>query len=492
MRLLFLFSLLFATANLQATCQSNLFSFKVNSSKAAPGTILDVLENLTQECKMSIVFADDKTQEMVNKKISYMNIQDFSIEDLLDLLLTQNNLYYTLSDNNILKVSYLKTKSFYIDYVNFSQVRNTSNKVISTGSGGGGGGQGGGGASGGGGQGGGGGGGGGLSGSGSTTLDFVTEFKFWDNIKAEIESVLHREGDGFSANKTIVNQEAGIITVTGTKRQTQRISQYIDTITQRLHKQVLIDAKIIEVTYDADKKTGINWSKFQASLQAKGGGEESTLLSTLGNPTSVLGYNFDLQGLVNFLKTQGDVNVVSNPKILTLNNQPAIINVGEEKNYKYTLGTTTTTTNGVVQSDPQFAVGSTFVGVTLGIVPEVTQNDDIILKINPIISEISKNHLGADGYPNLAPDIKIKQLSSIIKVRNNQQVVIGGLIQKRTENRVTKIPVLGDIPILGMAFKSHNKVRTKSELIIVMTPKLVSGENSTPSLGEIDSTQIYY
>jgi len=468
MKFLMLFVLLFSTLNLQASCQSNLFSFKVNSSKSAPGTILDVLENLNQECKMSLVFADEKTKEMVNKKISYMNIKDFSLDDLLELLLSENNLFYTLTDNNVLKVSYLRTQSFYIDYVSFSKTSNTSNKTITTGSSS---------SS----------AGGSSIGSGSTTLDFVSEFKFWDNIKEEIETILNRQGDSFNANKTIINQEAGIVTVTGTKNQTDRISKYIEKITQRLHKQILIDAKLIEITYSDDQTTGIDWGKFQASLKGSGSGEDSTLLHTLGNPASMLGYNFDMEGLINFLKTQGAVSIVSNPKILTLNNQPAVINVGEEKNYKYTLGTATTTTNGVIQSDPQFEVGSTFVGVTLGIVPQVTQDNNIILKINPIVSEISKNHIDENGNPNLAPDIKIKQLSSIIKVKNNQRVIIGGLVQKKVEDKITKIPLLGDIPLLGLAFKSKTKVKSKSELIIVMSPKLISGEKSTLSLGELEN-----
>jgi len=467
-KFLMLFVLVFSTLNLQASCQSNLFSFKVNSTKSAPGTILDVLENLNQECKMSLVFADEKTKEMVKQKISYMNIKDFSLDDLLELLLAENNLFYTLTDNNVLKVSYLKTKSFYIDYVSFSKTSNKSNKTITTGSAGA----------------------GSVSGSDSTTLDFVTEFKFWDNIKEEIVSILNREGDTFNANKTIINQEAGVITVTGTKKQTDRISKYIEKITARLHKQILIDAKIIEVTYSDEQTTGIDWSKFQASLAGNVKGDDGTLLHTLGSPASMLGYNFDMEGLINFLKTQGDVSIVSNPKILTLNNQPAIINVGEEKNYKYTLGTTTTTTNGVIQSDPQFEVGSTFIGVTLGIVPQVTQDNHIILKINPIISEISKNHLDKDGNPNLAPDIKIKQLSSIIKLKNNQRVIIGGLIQKRVEDKITKIPLLGNIPLLGLAFKSKTKVISKSELIIVMSPKLITGEESTLSLDELEHSII--
>jgi len=468
MRLLIYVFLSIATLNGYASCQNDLFTFKVNSSKKSSATILNVLENLNQTCKLSIVFSDDKTKELVNKKISYLNVKDVPLESLLNLLLTQNNLFYTLEDN-ILKISYLQTKSFYIDYINFSKVTNSSSKTISTGSSGSKNG------------------GGGLGGKGSTDIKFDTEFGFWENIQKEIDSILVRSTDSQTTAKTIVNKEAGLLTVTGTKQQIDRVSKYIKKLTSRLHKQVLIEAKIIEVTYDNDHTTGINWSQLQASLNGHVSGVDKTLIHTLGHPTSILGYNLDMEGLLRFLKTQGEVSIVSNPKVLTLNNQPAVINVGEEKNYKYTLGTSTTTTNGVVQSDPQYEVGTTFVGVTLGIVPEVTQDDNIILKINPSVSEISKNHLDKNGVPNLAPDIKVKQLSSIVKVKNNQQIIIGGLVQKRSENRVTKVPVLGNIPILGNAFKSNNIVKTKSELIIVMRPKLISGDFSSPSLGELEN-----
>jgi len=177
---------------------------------------------------------------------------------------------------------------------------------------------------------------------------------------------------------------------------------------------------------------------------------------------------------------------VSNPKILTLNNQPAIINVGEEKNYKFTTGSTVTSTAGGSIETPQFEVGSTFVGVTLSILPEVTQDNFIILKINPTISEISKQHVDEKGNPNLAPDIKIKQLASVVKVKNNKKILLGGLIQNKSENKVTKVPVLSAIPILGHAFKSNKKVNTKSELIIVITPKLVRGDETEPTLENLD------
>ncbi len=461
MRILTIALILFMSINLQANCQSKFFSFKVNSTKSSPGSILNVLENLSSECRMSLIFADDTTRELVNKKISYLSVNDFSLEDILDLLLTENNLFYTLSDKNVLKISHLQTKTFFIDYVSFTSRSSVSNKTIQTGSNDG--------------------------GDGSTSLTSASDFKFWDEIKTEMQTILNRDGDTYSSDKTIINQAAGLITVTGTKRQIDRMQKYIDTLMERLHKQIIIDAKIIEVTYALDQTLGIDWSKFEATLNGTAdGSKESGLLNTLKDPTYLAKYNFTIAGLVDFLKTQGDVNIVSNPKILTLNNQPAVINVGEEKNYKYTLGSTTTTTNGVVQSEPQFEIGSTFVGVTLAIVPQITKDDFIILKINPTISEISKQHVDELGNANMAPDIKIKQLSSVVKVKNSKKILLGGLIQNKSENKITKIPGISAIPILGNLFKSKKKVNTKSELIIVITPKLIRGDENAPTLEDLD------
>ena len=464
MRILLLIFLFLGT-NLYADCQTKYFSFKVKSTKRNPGTIMNVLENLSHTCKLNLIFSDDKSREIVNHKISYMNVHDVSLDELLNLLLNENNLNYEFINHSTLKISYLKTKSFYIDYVNFTKRSSQTNKTISTGNG--------------------------ENGNGSFTLNSQSDFMFWDNLKKEVENILHRDGDQYMPTETTVNQEAGLLTVTGTKKQLDRVSKYIVTMMKRLHKQILIDAKVIEVTYSNDQTTGIDWSKFQADLKGSSEGQKNNLLNTLNHPNYLIGYNFTMDGLLNFLKTQGKVNVVSNPKILTLNNQPAIINVGEEKNYKFTTGTQTTTTNGTVLQEPQYEVGSTFVGVTLSILPEVTQDDFIILKINPIISEITERHLDADGVPSLAPDIKIKQLSSIVKVKNNKKVLLGGLIQTRTENKVNKIPFLGDIPILGHAFRSKKKVKSKSELIIVMTPKLVRGDEEEPSLAKLEHSIDY-
>jgi general secretion pathway protein D len=126
------------------------------------------------------------------------------------------------------------------------------------------------------------------------------------------------------------------------------------------------------------------------------------------------------------------------------------------------------------------------VGVTLNIVAEVTGDNFIILKVNPTVSEISEAHLDKDGIPSLAPDIKVKQLSSIVKVKNEKRVLLGGLIQKRTDDKETKVPLLGNIPLLGRMFKSNSKVESKSEMVIVLTPTLVRGDEGDHTLSQLE------
>jgi len=256
----------------------------------------------------------------------------------------------------------------------------------------------------------------------------------------------------------------------------------------------LVEAQIFEVTYSYNKTEGVDWSKFELGISGTSDGTRSRVAgvmdsTTLKNPNYLIGYDFSMEGLVKFLKTQGDVRVVSSPKVMTLNNQSAVINVGKELNYRYDTGSTTTTTTTTPVTTYNYQVGSTFVGITLDITPQVTDDEYIMLKINPIISEVDPEgkHVDATtGVPYLAPDIKIKQLSSVVKVKDGNKVLVGGLIGKNEAISDTSVPGLSSIPLLGEAFKSESKVITNSELIIVLIPHIVNG-TTTPSLTEFDT-----
>ncbi len=500
--LLFSALMLFGSAD----CQNKLFSFSTGS-QAGQITIFDIVQNLADTCEFSVMFADEEAKRVVRTPLQLVHIRDYSLDEMFSFLFDEHNMFYRYDpQRRILTISYIETKSFHIDYVNLSELKTESIKSITVGASnnndnydtsgrygtsGGGGGY-------------------GSSGydnenggdnSDYTTIRTVTEFKFWDNFKDQIDAILQRDEDSHTVqSKSLINKEAGIVTVTGTKRQIERVEEYIDHVTGRLHKQIMLEANLIELRYADKNTTGVDWSRFDLKLRglARKGG------AFLLPDSYKLGYQFTMDGLLDFLQHYGDVRTISNPKVMTLNNQPAVINVGDQINYKYQTGAITTTTTGNPVGTNTYTIGSVFVGLTLNIVPEVTDDGFIILKINPVVSEpiqqnegLDYNRLPGEGYfssnpsdsnedssiRQMPPDVKIKQLTSIVKVKNGHKVIIGGLISKRVINSNTKVPLLGDIPLLGRAFHHTGTKVQKVELIVIITPRIVDG-TAVPSIDD--------
>ena len=482
-------------------CQNKLFSFSTD----APGqsvTILDIVRNLADTCQFSVMFADKEAEKVVRTPLRMVHIHDYTLDEMFEFLFAEHNMFHRFDPHRrILTISYVETRSFHIDYVNLSELKTESVKSITVGASNnnlnsGYGGYGGGtytanvgGAY-------------GTENGGDnsdyTTIKTVTEFKFWDNFKQQIDAILQRDEDAHTVkSKSLINKEAGIVTVTGTKRQIERVRRYIDHVTGRLHKQIMLEANLIELRYADKNTTGVDWGRFDLKLRgiARKGG------AFLLPDSYKLGYQFTMDGLLDFLQHYGDVRAISNPKVMTLNNQPAVINVGDQINYKYQTGAITTTTTGNPVGTNTYTIGSVFVGLTLNIVPEVTDDGFIILKINPVFSEpIQQNaELGTDipvqptqpdeGEGNaqpvreMPPDVKIKQLTSIVKVKDGHKVVVGGLIGKRTIVSNTKVPLLGDIPLLGRAFHHTGSETQRVELIVVITPHIVDG-TEVPTIDE--------
>ncbi len=457
--------LVFLTTAAFSNCENKFFSFSVKDSGGSSIRTLDILENITDECKMTMIFEDKGVMPILKQKLDYVNVKDASLKELLNMLLSDRDLFYTLdAKQKILKISYLKTKTYLINYVSFTKRTSTTNKTIKTGSSD-------------------------SGGKDSTVMDFTSDFQFWSKIESQINSILDRNKNDQSESKALINQDAGMLTVTGDKKQLDLVSKYLKEMMKRLHKEVLIEAKLIEVKYNDAKTNGVDWSQFQLSLSGSSDATKERVGGILTNgfrkPNYLIGYNFSMNGLIKFLKTQGDVKIVSNPKVMTLNNQPAVINVGTEVNYRYDDGSSTTISNGTTTTTPSYTTDSTFVGVTLDITPQATDDGFIMLKINPIVSEISKEHIDSNGVPFLAPDIKIKQLSSIVKVKDGSKVLIGGLISKNENYTNTSVPLLSSIPILGNAFKSRAKTITNSELIIVLIPHIID-VNKKPNISDFD------
>jgi len=483
-----------------SNCQDTLFSFSINK-QSSNIKIVDVLENLAQKCKFSVKTKDEDSDKMLNKKLFLVHIEDYTLEDMFNFLFTKNNMFYDYNNKtNILTISYLETKSFVIDYVNLTNHTTETRKSISVGADsaiGSSGGYGGttgnsnsantAGSS---------GNSNGMNGSStggnsdSTTVVSSSEFTFWGNLEDEINNILSRDGDYSVQSSSIINKDAGMVTITGTMDQVQRVEKYLEKLKDRLHKQVILEAKLIEITYNNSRSRGVDWSKFQASVNGSfslpdGAWVNSEGITVNTGDENKFSYDFSMEGLLNFLDTYGDINILSTPKIMTLNNQPAVINVGDQINYQYLSNSTTTYNDGEPLTDRAYINGSTFIGLTLNIVPEITDDNFVVLKINPVIS----NMIGVyDSQQTMqsAPDIRIKQLSSIVKAKNGEKVVIGGLVSTTDDISKNKVTLLGDIPIIGYAFKSETVEIIKKELIIVVIPKIID-YNEYPSIENIES-----
>jgi general secretion pathway protein D len=187
--------------------------------------------------------------------------------------------------------------------------------------------------------------------------------------------------------------------------------------------------------------------------------------------------NTDVTEVIKFLSTQGDVKTVSSPRVMTLNNQPALISVGQELFYKIKSASTASSGGGAVAAEGEM-VDSVFAGILLDITPEIDDNGMVTLKINPSVSDTVDTVNADSGVRTIPPDLKRRQIASVIKVKDGQHAILGGLISSQTGFKDNHVPFLGEIPGLGSLFKRQEKINKVEELVFIITPHIVKNSKS--------------
>ena len=478
------------------SCNHRSFNIKVSDEVET----FEILNQLSGECSFSIVVKDKFASEKMHEKLYGINIKQKRLDDIFDILIGSKGLSYDY-DNGVLAISGLKTKTFKIDYVN-TERSGSSNMDISltgeTGNAGEGGDM------------------GGKGGSLSTGANIISsdKFNFWTKMQKEIQDILNSEAIDENSPKyaPIINREAGLITVKGTTKQINHVSAYIHQMMKRLHKQVLIDVKILSVTLDNSRQTGINWGEIyklqnmQLAYEILKTSDTSNVDGdTINDITPDAGSahatfmrlkgNTGITDLIKFLKTQGDVTSISNPKVVTLNNQPAVFSSGDQLYYKLSSSSRQTGANAATETYNNEVVKSVFAGILLDITPEITDDDEIILKINPSISSVkSRVKTDESGVRRLPPDLMKKQISSVVKLKDGEKVILGGLINTKKGEEVTKVPILGNIPLLGYAFQQKKVSEIREELIVIITPHIIRNKRmkGAVSLSDLGYEKIRY
>ena len=468
-------------------CSDKLFSVTINNNL----TIGEAIENLAERCGLTVVVKDSGAQHRLEKKLYFVKLNNATLKTFLDTILKDNDLNYTLKGNKLI-LSYLVTRTFKVHYIAGERSGKSSASVTVAGNSG---------SS-----------KGGDSGKGSSiTIEMKDDFQFWSRVKDEIHRILASAGDGsthytkmgdawigpdgqkweYNPTEPIVNPEAGMITVTGTARQIERVQKYIATLMRQIKTQVMIDVRILSVKLDKGKTTGIDWSQLYGlqniSINAGAYTQSDTSGISVGDVSGIAGVKVgayakaqmvaSVKDIIKFLSTQGDVTSISSPRIMTMSNQPAMISVGTEIFYK--LKTTNKVGGSDTATSESDSVQSVFAGILLDITPEVDERGMVTLKINPSVSK-TVEELAPDKERQMPPDLVRRQLASVIKVRDGNHAILGGLITRGKGIKNQKVPLLGDIPLLGYAFKHEEIIDTTEELVIIITPHIIkSGKNIT-------------
>ncbi len=286
------------------------------------------------------------------------------------------------------------------------------------------------------------------------------------------------------AASVIANPEAGVITVRATARQHEKVQEFLDRVMLGARRQVLIEATIVEVTLSDGYQQGIEWSRLTS------GSEYSVTKPQLTTnvPSAVSPYvikfrdinPLNLVATVELLRAFGTVKVLSSPKLAVLNNQTATLKVSEDFVYfsvkqdtvpggPNTNATVTTTTT------PQ----SVSIGFFMSLTAQISDSGTVTLNVRPSISSIAELKqdpnpaLAAANIKNLVPQIRMREIESMMRVESGDIAVLGGLMEDRLDNRLGRLPLLGDIPFLGEVFNNRNNSSGKSELVVLLRPTVI-------------------
>lgn len=301
---------------------------------------------------------------------------------------------------------------------------------------------------------------------------------FWSNLHKTLQLMISSEQDA----QVVVDPHAGIVIVKGMPNTIATIEHYLNKAELSVQKQVLIEAKIIEVTLNDGFQSGINWNTLSArsSKNSWDTGLTSEQLANSDRIQGIFSLNFnvgDFAGALQLLETQGDVKVLSSPRIATVNNQKAVIKVGTDEFFVTEITNNTTTSNTATTEAPEIELTPFFSGIALDVTPQVGDKDEVILHVHPTVTEVEERvktiALGDSDYNLPLAFSRVRETDSIVKALSGQIVVIGGLMQTRQQITEASVPLLGDIPVLGWLFRQERRQVLQSELVILLQPKVI-------------------
>jgi len=449
--------------------QKELYSFSLREAD-----VKDVLRAIARQTNYNMVIEPNVEGECT------VDLKDVTFEKALEYILEPLEFSYKIEGKTVyVSKPKLETKMFPINYL---ALKKTGNSTLDGSIGGGGTSSTSGGA--------------GSSASGSfVKLESKTDADIWKSLEENTKKLLSPEGNVF------VNSQANMVVVTDYPKHIKTVAKYLEGIEAVVHRQVMIEARVVEVVLDDGYSEGINWQLLNGKLwdytvnvgqQLRSAG--SIVLPTAAGAAAGLtattpplfaffvgSTTLDINNtFVELLKTQGTVNIVSSPRIATLNNQRAVIKVTRQDVYFDVQQSTGTSGGGggggnTVTYTPKFIN----IGLMMDVIPQIDDAGNIILNIHPMLT----NKVGQVAQPintgtgpttyTYVPVLDVRETDTMVKVKDGDTVIIGGLLQDHKDTKVSGIPGLMSIPLLGKLFSYTTEVSQKIELVILLTPRVV-------------------
>lgn len=314
-------------------------------------------------------------------------------------------------------------------------------------------------------------------------LSTESESDFWKELKETLTALIGSDG----GRSVIVSPQAGLITIRAMPNEIDDVRNFIKNTQKRLHRQVIIEAKIMEVTLNDEYQQGVKWDEVLGSIgdtnftfNTSGAISGNIISNTIGGSTSLSFSGTDFSGVIELLQTQGNVQTLSSPRITATNNQKAVIKVGEDE-YFVTEVASTTTTGTSTSVTPEIKLTPFFSGIALDVTPQIDEKGDVILHVHPSVTltdeQTKKITLASQDVILPLAQSSVRESDTIIRAKSGEIVVIGGLIETTKIDLESKTPLLGDVPLLGELFKSKSQKTQKKELVILLKP-IVVGQNT--------------
>ena len=334
-----------------------------------------------------------------------------------------------------------------------------------------------------------------------SNIQTTSENDFWSDLKEALK-VLVSPTEG---RQVVVSPQAGLVTVRALPSEIAVVKDFLNQSQESLQRQVVLEARIIEVTLNDGYQQGVRWDRIASGLTGSlnfgfsGGALASnfaantaagidpainavnaignTISTDIGGVSTLRISRGDFDGVINMLQTQGDVQMLSNPRVTVTNNQKAVIKVGQDEYFVTDVSTSEDQSATQTENENDIELTPFFSGIALDVTPQIDRSGSVILHVHPSVTETAEQtkviQVGDQQILLPLAQSNIRESDTVIRARDGEIVVIGGIMETVTSEQESKTPLLGDIPIIGNAFKNKAKTQSKRELVILIRPSVV-------------------